>query len=83
MLWRLVRWLLWRPTYRYQIVFGSSFATVDEAAREAELQVNQLAVQGWEAISIGAGGRAAGGAGSDLPGLGQGQVVDVVVLMRG
>ena len=50
--------------------------------QEAQLKVDQMASQGWEAVSVGAGGRAAGGAGSDQPGLGQGNVVDVVVLMR-
>ncbi len=75
MLFSWLRRLFFGPSYK--IVYGSSFATIDEAVAEAKLKVDDLASQGWEAISIGCGGRAAGGGEG-----GMGQAVDVVVLMR-
>jgi hypothetical protein len=69
--------------YEYKIVVGSSFATGDEAAKEAELKVNNLTNEGWEAISIGGGGRAMGiSATREIEISGGSQVVDVFVLMR-
>jgi hypothetical protein len=53
MLWRLFRWLFWRPRYTYQIVVGKSHASADEAAKNAELQINN---SGGEAIGIAADG---------------------------
>jgi hypothetical protein len=71
------------PRYDYQIVVGSSFNNGDEAAKEAELKVNKLAGEGWEAISIGTGGRAAGiMATREGRVSGGNQIVDVTVLMR-
>jgi len=79
----MLRWLL-RVLFgpkAYVLVFGSSFATIDEAVKEAQNKVDGLASQGWEAISVGVGGRAAAGfkGSSDAGG---GQAVDVVVLMQ-
>jgi hypothetical protein len=89
----LTRWFIRQPRYEFQIVTGSSFVNVDEAAREAQLRIGSLTPAGWEAISIGTGGRAAGGGGVASTGGGelggpaiavsnQAQVVDVTVLMR-
>lgn len=77
----LWRWLF-GPNYKYRLVFGSSFASVSEAVQEAQIKVDALANAGWEAISVGVGGRAAGGI-EGTPEGGGGQAVDVVVLMRG
>jgi len=71
------------PRYDYQIVVGTSFTNADEAAKEAELKVNKLSSEGWEAISLGTGGRAAGiMATREGRVSGGNQVVDVTVLMR-
>ena len=49
-MWRLWRWLV-RPQYRYSIVVGTSHASAEEAARDAQLKVN---AQAGEAIGIAA-----------------------------
>jgi hypothetical protein len=54
MLWRFFRWLRftpWQPRYRYQILVGTSHASADEAATNAQLRAN--AAQG-EVLDIAA-----------------------------
>ncbi len=70
MLWRLFRFLFWRPRYSYSVVVGKSHASADEAAKSAELQTQN---SGGEAIGIAASAmccskeeQAAGGAEWDV-----------------
>ncbi|MBI4338511.1 MAG: hypothetical protein HY680_01000 [Chloroflexi bacterium] len=96
-MWRFPWWplvlLFWKPRYQYQLVTGTSRgggvvtwpqAAIDEAVREAETKMAPLIAQGWQAVSVGVGGRAGmglrteGGAGVATAG----EAVDVVVLMR-
>jgi hypothetical protein len=51
MLWKLLRFLFWRPRYVYSVVVGKSHASADEAAKSAELQVQN---SGGEAVGIAA-----------------------------
>jgi hypothetical protein len=51
MLWWFWRWVFWRPQFSYQIVVGTSHASADEAAKNAELKTNN---SGGEAIGIAA-----------------------------
>ena len=51
MLWRFFRFFFWRPRYTYSILTGTSHASSQEAARNAELQVQN---SGGEAIGIAA-----------------------------
>ena len=87
----LMRLLFGLPVYEHQLVTGSSFVNVDEAAAEAQRKVVALAAAGWQAVSTGCGGRAAGGgsAGGTIGAATEAiavsadvQVVDVVVLLR-
>lgn len=87
----LMRVLFGSPVYEHQLVTGSSFVNVDEAAAEAQRKVAALAVAGWKAVSTGCGGRAAsavgggGGIGAATEAIAVSadvQVVDVVVLLR-
>ncbi len=67
MLWRFFRWL-WQPRYRYQILVGTSHASAEEAAANAQLRAN--AAQGEvldiaaDALCCGEGEVGAGGTGS-------------------
>jgi hypothetical protein len=54
MFWFFFRWLFWRPSYTYKIVVGRSNASAAEAAKSAELQVNNATTSGWEPIGIAA-----------------------------
>lgn len=45
------RWLFWRPRYSYSVIVGKSHASADEAAKNAELQVQN---SGGEAVGIAA-----------------------------
>jgi hypothetical protein len=87
----LIQFLFGVPAYEHQLVTGSSFVNVDEAAAEAQRKVAVLAAAGWKAVSTGCGGRAAGGSagGGAIGGAteaiaigGDVQAVDVVVLLR-
>lgn len=87
----LMRLLFGLPVYEHQIVTGSSFVSVDEAAAEAQRKVVALAAAGWKAVSTGCGGRAAGGSatGGTIGAATEAiavsadvQVIDVVVLLR-
>ncbi len=77
MFWFLLRSLFWRPRYTYKILVGRSNASAADAAKSAELQVNNAAGSGWEAISIAADALCCageeGGAGAEW---------DVQVLLR-
>lgn len=59
-------------------------AGVQQAVASAQAEVDRLTAQGWEAISVGAGGRAGIGVmGETGAAIAQaGEAVDVVVLMR-
>lgn len=87
----LMRLLFGMPVYEHQLVTGSSFVSIDEAAAEAQRKVVALAEAGWKAVSTGCGGRAAGGSAAEgaigtateaIAVSADVQVVDVVVLLR-
>lgn len=87
----LMRLLFGMPVYEHQLVTGSSFVSIDEAAAEAQRKVVALAAAGWKAVSTGCGGRAAGGSAAEgaigtateaIAVSADVQVVDVVVLLR-